>query len=110
MSQSDKNGDTQQQIERAKAYYAAAVEKALEIPDVPASTPRRAVKQVGVIGAGTMGGGIAMCFANVGIPVTIVEVKQEALDRGFAVIRRNYENSAKKGRITTQDVETRMGL
>ncbi|WP_417539614.1 3-hydroxyacyl-CoA dehydrogenase NAD-binding domain-containing protein [Marinobacter sp.] len=73
-------------------------------------TPVREVKSVGIIGAGTMGGGIAMNFANVGIPATIVEVQQEALDRGMAVIRRNYENSAKKGKLTAEQVEERMGL
>lgn len=73
-------------------------------------TPVRDVNSVGIIGAGTMGGGIAMNFANVGIPVTIVEVKQEALDKGFAIIRKNYENSAKKGRISTEQVEERMAL
>ncbi|WP_336367593.1 3-hydroxyacyl-CoA dehydrogenase NAD-binding domain-containing protein [Marinobacter sp. C2H3] len=73
-------------------------------------TPVRDVKTVGVIGAGTMGGGIAMNFANVGIPVTIVEVKQEALDKGLAIIRRNYENSAKKGKLTQAQVEERMAL
>jgi 3-hydroxyacyl-CoA dehydrogenase len=67
------------------------------------------VKSVGIIGAGTMGGGIAMNFLNVGIPVTIVETKQEALDRGLAVIRKNYENSAKKGRFPMEEVEARMG-
>ncbi|EMP54264.1 fatty oxidation complex alpha subunit [Marinobacter santoriniensis NKSG1] len=73
-------------------------------------TPVRDVKTVGVIGAGTMGGGIAMNFANVGIPVTMVEVKQEALDKGLAIIRRNYENSAKKGKLTQEQVEERMSL
>ena len=73
-------------------------------------TPVREVKSVGIIGAGTMGGGIAMNFANVGIPATIVEVKQDALDRGLAVIRRNYENSAKKGKLTAEQVEERMAL
>ncbi|GGE04409.1 3-hydroxyacyl-CoA dehydrogenase [Polymorphobacter glacialis] len=67
------------------------------------------VKSVGIIGAGTMGGGIAMNFLSVGIPVTIVETKQEALDKGVAVIRRNYENSAKKGRFSMEEVEARMG-
>ncbi|PZN95664.1 MAG: 3-hydroxyacyl-CoA dehydrogenase [Alphaproteobacteria bacterium] len=66
------------------------------------------VTGVGIIGAGTMGGGIAMNFLSVGIPVTIVETKQEALDRGVAVIRRNYENSAKKGRFSMEEVEARM--
>ncbi|CAN0590550.1 unnamed protein product, partial [Laminaria digitata] len=68
------------------------------------------IHKVGVIGAGTMGGGIAMNFANAGIPVTIAEVKQEALDKGLSVIRRNYENTAKKGRITQAQVEERMSL
>ena len=63
-----------------------------------------------MIGAGTMGGGIAMNFANVGIPVTMVEVEQAALDRGLGVIRKNYENTAARGRLTAKDVETRMGL
>ena len=67
------------------------------------------VKSVGIIGAGTMGGGIAMNFLSVGIPVTIVEARQDALDRGIAVIRRNYENSAKKGRFPMAEVEARMG-
>lgn len=73
-------------------------------------TPVRDVNSVGVIGAGTMGGGIAMNFANVGIPVIIVEMKQEALDKGLGIIRKNYENSAKKGRITQQQVEDRIAL
>jgi 3-hydroxyacyl-CoA dehydrogenase len=73
-------------------------------------TPVRDVNSVGVIGAGTMGGGIAMNFANVGIPATIVEMKQEALDKGLGIIRKNYESSAKKGRITQQQVEDRMAL
>jgi 3-hydroxyacyl-CoA dehydrogenase len=67
------------------------------------------VKKVGVIGAGTMGGGITMNFLSVGIPVTIVEMKQEALDRGVSIIRKNYENSAKKGRFSMDEVEARMG-
>ena len=83
---------------------------ASRIPDVPPETPTRPITKVGVIGAGTMGGGIAMNFLNAGIPVTIVETQQEALDRGLATIRKNYENSAKRGRITAADVETRMGL
>lgn len=73
-------------------------------------TPVRAVNSVGIIGAGTMGGGIAMNFANVGIAVTIVEMQQEALDKGLGIIRKNYENSAKKGRITPQQVEDRIAL
>lgn len=73
-------------------------------------TPTTDIHSAGIIGAGTMGGGIAMNFLNVGIPVTIVETTQEALDRGLGVIRRNYENTAKKGRMTQDDVEKRMAL
>src|SRR5690606_27561541 len=80
------------------------------IPDVPEDTPVRPVKEVAVIGAGTMGGGIAMNFANAGIPVYLLEIEQAALDRGLDTIRRNYENSAKKGRIQPADVEKRMAL
>jgi 3-hydroxyacyl-CoA dehydrogenase len=74
------------------------------------NTSVRDVNSVGIIGAGTMGGGIAMNFANVGIAVTIVEMQQEALDKGLGIIRKNYENSAKKGRITPQQVEDRIAL
>jgi 3-hydroxyacyl-CoA dehydrogenase len=81
-----------------------------KIADVPDSTPILPIKKVGVIGAGTMGGGISMNFLNAGIPVTIVETAKEALDRGLVTIRRNYDNTAKKGRMTQADVETRMGL
>src|SRR5690606_25516395 len=70
----------------------------------------RPVARVGIVGAGTMGGGIAMNFLNAGIPVAILETSQEALDRGIAAIRRNYEGSAKKGRLTAAQVEQRMGL
>ncbi|MCC6917993.1 MAG: enoyl-CoA hydratase/isomerase family protein [Alphaproteobacteria bacterium] len=94
----------------AMRYMFFAERQANKIPDVPADTPTRPIKKVGVLGAGTMGGGIAMNFANAGIPVTIVEAKQENLDKGLATIRRNYENTAKKGRITAADVEKRMGL
>src|SRR5690606_717085 len=63
-----------------------------------------------VLGAGTMGGGIAMNFANAGIPVTVIEQSQDALDRGLGTIRRNYEGSAKRGRFPMEEVEKRMGL
>ncbi|HEY1637672.1 MAG TPA: 3-hydroxyacyl-CoA dehydrogenase NAD-binding domain-containing protein [Rhizomicrobium sp.] len=95
---------------RAQQYVFFAEREVWKIPDVPADTPTIPVNKVGIVGAGTMGGGIAMNFVNAGIPVTIVEAKQEALDRGLAVIRRNYDNTAKKGRMTAADVETRMGL
>jgi 3-hydroxyacyl-CoA dehydrogenase len=94
----------------AQRYVFFAERQVAKIPDVPEDTATIPIKRVGVIGAGTMGGGISMNFLNAGIPVTIVETKQDALDRGLSVIRRNYENTAKKGRLTSQDVETRMGL
>ena len=95
---------------KAQRYFFFAEREAAKIPDVPGDTPPKEIKKAAVIGAGTMGGGIAMNFANVGIPVTIVEVKQEALDRGLNVVRKNYENTASKGRMTMQDVDKRMGL
>ncbi|MAU59481.1 MAG: 3-hydroxyacyl-CoA dehydrogenase [Parvibaculum sp.] len=94
----------------AQRHVFFAERQVWKIPDVPADTPTIPVNKVGIIGAGTMGGGIAMNFLNTGFPVTIVETKQEALDRGIATIRKNYENSAKKGRFTMEEVEKRMGL
>lgn len=81
-----------------------------KVPDVPADTPVRTIARAAVVGAGTMGGGIAMNFANAGIPVTILETKQEALDKGLATIRRNYENTVKKGKLTQEKCEQRIGL
>ncbi|MEO0316606.1 MAG: hypothetical protein RL404_283 [Pseudomonadota bacterium] len=83
---------------------------ASKIPDVPADTPLRDIKSAAVIGAGTMGGGIAMNFANAGIPVTMLEVKQDALDKGIATIRKNYENSMKKGKLSQEQLDKRMSL
>ncbi|NOT41601.1 MAG: 3-hydroxyacyl-CoA dehydrogenase [Alphaproteobacteria bacterium] len=94
----------------AQRYVFFAERAVWKVPDVPDTTETLPVDKVGVIGAGTMGGGIAMNFLNAGIPVTIVETKQEALDRGLATIRKNYENTAKRGRITMADVEKRMSL
>jgi 3-hydroxyacyl-CoA dehydrogenase len=94
----------------AQRYSFFAERQANKIPDVPDDTPLIPIKKVGVIGAGTMGGGIAMNFANVGIPVVIVEVKQDALDRGLATIRKNYERTASRGGITAAQVEERCGL
>jgi len=95
---------------RAQRYAFFSERQVSKIADVPDDTPTPPIRKVGMIGAGTMGGGISMNFLNAGIPVTIVEMKQEALDRGLATIRRNYENTAKKGRLTQADVEKRMGL
>ncbi len=94
----------------AQRYYFFAERAANKIPDVPRDTPIIDVGRCGVLGAGTMGGGIAMNFANVGIPVTIVERDQDALDRGLAVVRKNYERSASRGSISAADAEARMAL
>ena len=83
---------------------------ASKIPDVPADTPVREIRKAAVIGAGTMGGGIAMNFANAGIPVVLLETRQEALDKGLAVIRKNYENSVKKGKLAQEKFEQRLAL
>ena len=94
----------------AQRYTFFAERQVWKVPDVSDDTPVIPVNTVGIIGAGTMGGGIAMNFANVGIAVTIVEMKQEALDRGLGVIRKNYERTASRGGITAQQVEDRMAL
>jgi 3-hydroxyacyl-CoA dehydrogenase len=83
---------------------------ASKIPDVPSDTPVRDIRKAAVIGAGTMGGGIAMNFANAGIPVTMLETRQEALDKGLATIRRNLENTVKKGKLTQEKCEERLAL
>lgn len=95
--------------EEIGAYIGAAGKAAWEVPDLPAGTKLRDIKSVGIIGAGTMGGGIAMNFATAGIPVTIVETTQEALDRGLKVVRGNYQRSSDKGRFPQDEVEARMG-
>ncbi|MGU3316580.1 3-hydroxyacyl-CoA dehydrogenase NAD-binding domain-containing protein [Sphingomonas sp. M6A6_1c] len=92
----------------AQRHIFFAERQAARIDDVPAETPRRPISRVGVIGAGTMGGGISMNFLSAGIPVTIVEMQQEALDRGTATIRRNYEATAAKGRMKPEQVEAAM--
>ena len=83
---------------------------ASKIPDVPEDTPQRKIEKVAVIGAGTMGGGIAMNFLNAGMPVTMLEMKQEALDRGVGVMRKNYESQVKKGKLKQDKYEQRMAL
>jgi 3-hydroxyacyl-CoA dehydrogenase len=94
----------------AQRHVFFAERQAAKVDRLPPDTPTLPVEKVGVIGAGTMGGGIAMNFLNAGISVTIVETSREALDRGIGIIRRNYDNSANKGRITPQQVEERMAL
>ena len=95
---------------QAQRYMFFSERAAAKIDGLPEGTAARPVKKVGIIGAGTMGGGIAMNFLNRGIAVTIVETAQAALDRGTATIRKNYDNSAAKGRMSTADVDRRMGL
>ena len=95
---------------RALRHVFAAERAAAKLPELSPDTPLRHIARVGVIGAGTMGVGITMNFLSAGIPVTLLEMKQEALDKGVATIRRNYENTMKKGRLTPAQVEERMAL
>ena len=94
----------------AQRHMFFAERQAAKIDGLPKDTSLRDIKKVGVIGAGTMGGGITMNFLSAGVPVTIVEMQQEALDRGVGIIRKNYENSAAKGRFTQEKVEQMMAL
>lgn len=95
---------------KAQRHVFFAEREVAKVPGLPKDTPRREIRTAGIVGAGTMGGGIAMNFANAGIPVYVLEVSQEALDKGLAVVRRNYENTARKGRISQEDVTRRMDL
>ena len=92
----------------AQRYFFFAQRQVAKIPDIPKETELLDINKVGIIGAGTMGGGIAMNFANAGIPVTLIEQNQERLDKGIGIIRKNYENTAAKGRISREDVDKRM--
>ena len=94
---------------KAQQYLFFAERKAAKIDNIPADTKARDIRRVGVIGAGTMGGGISMNFLSAGIPVTIVEMAQDALDRGTGTVRKNYEATAAKGRMTPDQVEQAMG-
>ncbi|MBM3522637.1 MAG: 3-hydroxyacyl-CoA dehydrogenase [Alphaproteobacteria bacterium] len=93
---------------RALRHVFFAERQVTKIPDVPEDTPVRPVARVGIVGAGTMGGGIAMCFLNAGIPVTIVETSADALARGRAVMERNYDGTVKRGRLTEAEKDARM--
>jgi 3-hydroxyacyl-CoA dehydrogenase len=95
---------------KALQHVFFAERKAANVPNLDKNVAKREVRSVAIIGAGTMGGGIAMNFLNAGIPVTLLEMTQEALDRGVGVIRKNYENTAAKGKLTMQQVQQRMGL
>src|SRR5438128_3253839 len=92
---------------KAQRYFFFAEREAAKIPDVPPDTPAKEIKTAAVVGAGTMGGGIAMTFANVGIPVTVVEISREPLERGLAVVRKNYEATATKGRLASAGASAR---
>lgn len=94
----------------AQRYFFFAERSTAKVPGIGKDVEKLPIKSVGVLGAGTMGGGIAMNFLNAGIPVTLVETNQAALDRGIGVIRKNYENTAAKGRMTSEQVEQRMAL
>lgn len=95
---------------KALRHLFFAEREAAKIPGLPRDTALRPIRKVGIVGAGTMGGGIAMNFANAGIPTVVVEVSDEALQRGLDLVRRNYEASAQKGRLTAEQVAQRMGL
>lgn len=95
---------------RALRHLFMAERAASKIGDVPDDTPQRKIEKVAVIGAGTMGGGITMNFLNAGIPVTILEMKQEAIDKGVGIIRKNYEAQVKKGKVKPADYDRRMSL
>jgi 3-hydroxyacyl-CoA dehydrogenase len=91
------------------SYLQSSAQKAWQIDGISDDLPLRTIERVGIIGAGTMGGGISMNFASVGLPVTIVETKPEALDRGLATIRKNYQRSADRGRFPQEEVDICMG-
>ena len=95
---------------KAMRHMFFAERQTSKIPDVPEGTPTRKIEKAAVIGAGTMGGGITMSLVNVGIPVTIIEMKQEALDRGLATIKKNYASTVSKGRLKQEEMDKRMAL
>src|ERR1700746_2775293 len=95
---------------RALRYAFFAEREVAKLPDIPRDTPLRPIKTAAIVGAGTMGGGIAMSFAEFGFPVKILEVSQEALDRGLALIRSNYERSVRRGRLSEAEMEGRLKL
>ena len=97
-------------VSRAMRYAFFAQRGTSRIADIPGDTPLRDIKKVGIIGAGTMGGGIAMNFINIGLPVIILETDQAKLDKGLGIIRANYENTVKKGKLTPEKMQQRLGL
>ncbi|HMK87032.1 MAG TPA: 3-hydroxyacyl-CoA dehydrogenase NAD-binding domain-containing protein [Steroidobacteraceae bacterium] len=97
-------------VSKALRHVFFATRAAAKVPDVPSGTPLRPVRSVAVIGAGTMGGGIAMNFANAAVPVTVLEMSQAALDKGLGVVKKNYESTLKKGRLTQAEFDKRLSL
>ena len=95
---------------KALRHLFFAERQVTKIPDVPEDTPVRDIKSAAVLGAGTMGGGIAMNFANAGIPVKVLELSQEALDKGLGVVKKNYAATVSKGRLSQEDMDKRVGL
>ena len=89
---------------RAAAHARMATPQAANIPDIPASTPLRPVHRGAVIGAGTMGGGIAMSLANIGIPVTLIDSSEQGLERGLARVKDNYATTVKRGKLSQADI------
>lgn len=94
--------------EKALTHAKFAAAEAAKIPDIPASAPLRPVNRVAVIGAGTMGGGIAMSLANIGVPVTLIDANQEGIDRGLARVKDNYATSVKRGKLSQEDMDRRL--
>ena len=101
---------SEQERERAAAHVKAAAVEAANIPDIASDLPKRPIDRVAVIGAGTMGGGIAMALANIGIPVTLIDANAEGLDRGLARVRDNYAGSVSRGRLEQAAMDQRLSL
>ncbi|MEO8308543.1 MAG: 3-hydroxyacyl-CoA dehydrogenase NAD-binding domain-containing protein [Pseudomonadota bacterium] len=110
MERAISDGSLQTPESRAMRHLFFAERAVADVPGIGPADKPRTIASVGIIGSGTMGGGIAMAFANVDIPVVLLDVDQGALDRGLAVIRKNYDASVKRGRMTAADVDKRMGL
>jgi 3-hydroxyacyl-CoA dehydrogenase len=97
-------------VSRAMRYAFFAQRGTAKIADIPSDTPLREIKKVGIVGAGTMGGGIAMNFVNIGIPVILLETSQDKLDKGLLMIQSNYQNTVKKGKLTEEKMQSRLNL
>ena len=110
MSEFDFFSVSDEERERATAHAKAAARAAAFIPDIPEGTPLRPVRSVAVIGAGTMGGGIAMALAQIGIPVWLIDASAEGLQRGLARVKDNYAGSVSRGRLTQAEMDQRLGL